>query len=243
MFKKTKIIQYGEWFSIDETLSCCSCRTKFIQNIPRKPAGKGILSYCLCKPNVPYVFNIMFYRGKSIKGATNIGSKIFKKIVDDNIDIFSKCTNVTLFMDSFFSNVQLGFILESMGINFVSTIIGKRKYVPDVVRSFEDMENGEVRCFKMFGSEMKFIQIKDKTHDTTLLTNDRNINEVVKVYRRSNFSNCDFYEKEITFSQHKYRHGMCGVDIFNRGCSMVNVRRRTPRWTVLILKYLLMPLW
>ena len=40
--KETKVMDYGNSFSIDETLSYCSCRTKFIQKIPRKPVGKGI---------------------------------------------------------------------------------------------------------------------------------------------------------------------------------------------------------
>ena len=77
--KETKVISYGESFSIDETLSYCSCRTKFIQKIPRKPAGKGMLSFCLCKPNVPYLCNIMFYRGKSIEGKKTLDQKLLLK--------------------------------------------------------------------------------------------------------------------------------------------------------------------
>ena len=230
--KETSVVNYGDSFSIDETLSYCSCRTKFIQKITRKPAEKGILSYCLCKPNAPYVFHIMFYRGKSIKGANNVGSKIFTKILEDNYEIFSNCTHVKLFMDSFFSNVQLGLLLDWAGISFISTLSSNRKYIPEVVKSFKGMDNGDVRCFKVCGSELKFIQVKDKLHDTTLFTNESNINKVVKVYRRNNYPNSQFYEKEITFAQYEYRHGMCGVDIFDRGCSVVNVRRRTTRWTV-----------
>ena len=135
-------------------------------------------------------------------------------------------------MDSFFSNVYLGLILDNNKINFTSTLSPNRKLIPEVVKSFKDMDNGDVRCFKICGSNLRFVQIKDKRHDTILLTNNVNTNNVVKVYRRSNFINCEFYEKEITHSQHEYKQGMCGVDVFDRCCSVINVRRRTIRWTV-----------
>ena len=230
--KETKVSNYGKSFSIDETLSYCSCRTKFIQKIPNKPAGKGILSYCLCKPNVPYLCHIMFYRGKSVDGAKNIGSKIVAKMINENENILKHCEKPKLFMDSFFSNIPLGLILDNNGIDFIATLSSNRKYIPDVIKRFENMENGDVRCFKVCGSKLRFVQIKDKKHDTILLTNYNNTNDVVKVYRRSQFANCEFYEKEITHSQHEYKQGMCGVDVFDRCFSVVNVRRRTMRWTV-----------
>ena len=77
--KETKVMDYGNSFSIDETLSYCSCRTKFIQKIPRKPVGKGILSYCLCKPNIPYLCSIVFYRGKVYREIRTLGQKFLQK--------------------------------------------------------------------------------------------------------------------------------------------------------------------
>ena len=32
---------------------------------------------------------------------------------------------------------------------------------------------------------------------------------------------------------------MCGVDIFDRGCSMINVRRRTSKWTMAYFEVLI----
>ena len=130
-------------------------------------------------------------------------------------------------------------ILDNIGIRFISTQCSNRKHVPDIVKSFKNMDNGDVKCFKLCGSNLRFIQVKDKSNDTILLTNYNNTNDVVKVYLKNNYTNCDFYEKGITFLQHEYRHKMCGVDIFNRGCSVINVRRRTTRWSMAYFEILI----
>ena len=174
----------------------------------------------------------MFYRGKSLKGKSNVGSKILIEILNKNKDIIKENNGNKIYMDSFFSNIQLGLILDNIGITFISTTSSNRKFIPDVIKSFDNMKNGDVRCFKVYGSKLKIIQIKDNTHDTILLTNNDNTTEVVKIYRKSNFNENEYYEKEITYQQYEYRHGMCGVDIFDRGCEVVNVRRRTTRWTM-----------
>ena len=239
----TAVNKYGSKMAIDEGLCYTACITKFLQCIARKPACQGLLSYCLCDSQSPYIYYNHFYRGKSINNVGNVGPKIVNELLAQTEFVWKDRNDgitPTIYTDSFFSNTYLcADISINKKMNVICTASKKNAEIPEVVKDFSGLSNGDFRIFDICGCNLKYIQVKDFSKDLIIITSVNDCNSIISCIKKSFSSkDYDYYEKEVSVAQKTYMYGMRGVDTMDYCTKVISVRRRTPRWTCVEFEHL-----
>ena len=236
--KNTTIDEYGSNISVDETMIYAGCRTTFKIHIPSKPANQGLLFYNACDAVDRFMFYIKFYRGKVESPSCSVGEKLLLSIINE-IKYIKESVHITVFVDSFFTNICSAYELDAVrDVSVIGTVSKRNHDTPDSVYDFSKMKDGQYVIYDVNGSNIKYIKIKDRNRELLMLSTVQRNNEIVEVVKE-NYLREKNYTKDISITQKEYTAYMHGVDIFDYCTSLTTCRRRTSRWSSITFEHLL----
>jgi hypothetical protein len=121
----------SECVAVDESMVKFKGRLSFRQYLPSKPIKWGINAWCLCEFSTRYSYNIQVYTGK-VDGVQEKGLS-HRVVMDMASPILGR--NMRLFMDNFYTSVNLLNALRIRGVMACGTIRANRTGLPTGLKS------------------------------------------------------------------------------------------------------------
>ena len=149
--RSNKLFNPGECLSLDETLIRSFGRIKFKVRIVSKSARYGIKIYVVTDARTSYVLKVIVYTGRSNEEQEDRSKKtvtVVKKLLED-----FKGTNRHVFIDRFYTSIELLGVLDSYGIRTTGTVMANR--LPKGVRiakasqEFKAMARGDAIKYRL----------------------------------------------------------------------------------------------
>lgn len=135
--KFLKCFKPGETLAVDESMIKFKGRSCLKQYMPKKPIKRGYKVWVLADKS-GYCYKFQIYTGKT-------GDKTEKKLGETVVKTLCECleyTNRKIFIDNYFTSIQLMEHLREKGIYACGTINKARKELP-VFKNDKDMERGK----------------------------------------------------------------------------------------------------
>lgn len=241
-------------FSIDEAMEPYYGRHHLKQFIRGKPIRFGFKFWCLNTSTgyllkfIPYTgkhftsinashkyFIIVIFLGKSGRDtSTPLGESVVKTLAENIITEGS-----SIFIDNFFTSLQLLEEFKSKKINIVGTIRKNRienAPLPDLTKS----ERGSSCVLQDRDTEITLIRWHDNSQ-VTMATNMTDTDIVLQESTCTRYSGIQ--KKKVTIPQpeliKRYNGGMGGVDLFDQQRGLYRIRIRSKKWYWPIFRFML----
>jgi hypothetical protein len=150
--RSKKLFSPGEeCLSLDETLIRAFGRIKFKVRIISKSARYGIKIYVVTDARTSYVLQVIVYTGKNTN-ETEDGMKKTVQVVTKLLEDYMG-TNRHVFVDRFYTSLELLRVLDANGIKMTGTVMGNR--LPKGVRvakasqEFKSMARGDATKYRL----------------------------------------------------------------------------------------------
>lgn len=150
--RSNKLFNPGECLSLDETLIRSFGRIKFRVRIISKSARYGIKIYVVTDAKTSYVLKVIVYTGRSNNVTEDDGTKKTVTVVKTLLEDF-KGTNRHVFVDRFYTSLELLRVLDTYGIRMTGTVMANR--LPKGVRiaksspEFKAMARGDSISYRL----------------------------------------------------------------------------------------------
>ena len=133
--------QPRQHLSIDEMMIGTRCRISFLQYLPKKPTKWGIKVWILSEAKTGYVLSFQVYTGSENGKDKGVG----RRVVLDLLNGYQG-KNHLLYVDNFYTSVELLLDLLKIGVYCTGTARTNRKYFPkELVPPKTTMEMGNYR--------------------------------------------------------------------------------------------------
>lgn len=213
--------------SVDETLIPCKGRSFLKQYIKNKPHKWGIKLWVLACSATGYVWRFSVYAGKQQDAPEHRLS--YRVVMDLVKGLYHR--NHCIFMDNFYSGVELFVDLLSRGVYAVGTVRRNRKHLPPSVidaAEIKKLKRGE-SIFRRFYA-LLCTTWKD-TRDVTLLSTCHQANGTETV-RRNTVTNGQHAVIDVPVPPciADYNRAMGGVDLADQNSTYYTVKRKTRKW-------------
>ena len=139
--------------SIDEAMVLFKGRSSLRQYMPNKPIKWGYKCWCICDATNGYMYNVDVYTGASGNlDEDGLGATVVQKLLQDLYN-----ANYHVYMDNFFSSVQLAIKLKEKGTLMIGTTRTNRKGWPKDMKNMKkmnkEMQRGESQSEVVIGIE------------------------------------------------------------------------------------------
>jgi len=206
-------MQPQEDLCIDESLVKFMGRLAFKQYIKNKRDRFGVKEFKLCIPPC-YTIALKIYAGKEASAESSVGTKIVMELGEPFLD----CGR-TLYVDNWYSSVELAEQLKTRQTHLVGTIRSNRKSNPkDVVQ--KKLKKGEI-VSKRSDTNVLILKWKDK-RDLYMIST-KHTSEVVENVVRGKIVK----KPKLVID---YNTGKTPIDLSDQMCSYSNPLRRSTKW-------------
>lgn len=226
----TEVYRPQQNLSIDESMMPWRGRVAFRQFIPSKPIRYGIKLYLCCESKSSFVCKMDIYSGK--KGdqvEKDHGPNVVKRFADS----FSGLGH-TVFIDSFFSSVELYEHLRKQGTTATGTIRKDRRGLPSQLGAVK-LQKGQTCELKRDiqgnhgdpddqSASLHAVRFHDKKLVTLLTTCSHGSR--VDSGKKSRTGEAVVIPKLV----HEYNQNMNGVDKFDQHLQYYSFNRKTWKW-------------
>lgn len=237
----------GQQLSLDETLIRAFGRIKFKVRIVTKAARYGIKLYVITDATTAYVLKIVIYTGKSTYGSTDEMDKLKTvQVVERLVEPFIG-THRTIYVDRFYTSVELLKSLEARDLYVTGTMLANR--IPLAIRiaktspTFRNMARGDA-----FKCRLRFQTAEGGTSHAGLvcwrdrnmvycLSNDTNNFEFDECSRRGNGGIIRIPRPLSIANYNKYMGGVDLADMRRLHCNSTIMCQN--RWWLKLFFYLL----
>jgi DNA polymerase III epsilon subunit-like protein len=239
----------GPTLSLDESLVRAFGRIKFKVRIITKSARYGIKIYVLADARTSYVLNVLVYTGQYTYNNNPESNEELKKTVKvcKELCMPFKGSHRVVYVDRFYTSIQLIEELEKMNLYVTGTVMGNR--IPEQLRitkrskEFREMERGdhkmhlyEYETVRGEKSKMGLVCWKDKDI-VYCLTNATNTAPTGHCYRRSQTGRICI-SRPLAIQE--YNTNMGGVDLADqRRLHCNSTIKGLHRWWLKIFFYML----
>ncbi|CAI6371956.1 unnamed protein product [Macrosiphum euphorbiae] len=198
---------------IDESLVKFMGRLAFKQYIKNKRDRFGVKEFKLCIPPC-YTIALKIYAGKEASPESSVGTKIVMELGEPFLD----CGR-TLYVDNWYSSVELAEQLKTRKTHLVGTIRSNRKSNPkDVVQ--KKLKKGEI-VSKRSDTNVLILKWKDK-RDLYMISTKHTSEAVENVVRGKIVK-----KPKVVID---YNTGKTAIDLSDQMSSYSNPLRRTTKW-------------
>ena len=237
----------SQQLSLDETLIRSFGRMKFKVRIVTKAARYGIKVYVITDAATSYVLRVLIYTGKFTYGESfDESMKKTVQVVKHLCEPFSK-TYRTIYVDRFYTSVELLKELKKMDLYMTGTVMKNR--LPVNLRiaktspTFKSMERGDYKRHRL--------KYKDENgqnsyaglvcwHDRDIvycLTNDTNTQDTDHCHRRSKDGLIQLTRPKVISKYNRYMGGVDVADMRRLHCNSTIMGQN--RWWLKLFFYLL----
>jgi len=213
MLNSNNCMQPLEHLCIDESLVKFMGRLSFKQYIKNKRDRFGIKEFKLCIPPC-YTIALKVYAGKEASIEESVGTKIVMELGNPYFD----CGR-TLFVDNWYSSVELAEKLKTRQTHLVGTLRSNRKSNPKQVVK-KKLKKGEVESMRS-DSNVLVLKWKDK-RDLYMISTKHN-SEMVEQHIKGKI-----IEKPKVVID--YNTGKASIDLSDQMSSYSNPLRRSLKW-------------
>lgn len=232
-----KLWQPHEQISIDERMVANKGRYSFRQYIKDKPTKWGMKIWVLADSITGYTWNFDVYLGKRENTGFGLGYTV----------VMNLCKNLfrqgyKLFMDNFYTSIQLFIDLLKEGIVACGTILANRKGFPKELKDYKNFnkvnDRGAMRCMRQ--GNVGFIQWKDNKVVNIITTMHKKLTERMFCQRRTKV-NGEFRHVHVSqpLAISDYNKFMGGVDRSDQMISKYKVLRRTTKFWKTLMYHML----
>lgn len=222
------VYSMGAHGCVDETLVPFRGRVKFLTYMPKKPAKYGIKLLCLTDAHNSYLYNAYIYCGKGTDGSILTAEEKKLKIPTQSVVRLTKCifgTNRNITCDNWFTSLELVEELWRNKLTLVGTLrINKpqipSEFLPNKTRKIGTSLYGftnECTLVSYVPKKSKAVILMSSMHHTQFTDSSNNKPEIISFYNATK----------------------SGVDTLDMKCSNYSANRKTRRWPLAILYYML----
>ena len=235
--KCMKLFQPDEHVSIDERMVPNKGRYAFRQYIKDKPTKWGMKLWVIADAATGYTFDYEVYTGKSstVLSKFGLGYSVVMRLMKS---LFGQ--GYKLFVDNYYTSVQLFIDLLEHNTTACGTILVNRKGIPEIIKGVKAFkgDRGAVRWIR--DKNVVFLQWKDNKTVTFLSSMHNSVNKFNFCNRRSKV-NGEFRRMRVKRPQlvSDYNQYMSGVDKSDQLIGKYNCIRKTTRyWKTLFYHFL-----
>ena len=237
----------GQQLSLDETLLRAFGRMKFKVRIISKAARYGIKLYVVTDAVTSFVLGIIVYTGKfTYSEATTESTKKTVQVVQQLCEPF-RGTFRTIYIDRFYSSVDLLKQLEDMKLYTTGTVLSnripKQLSIAKSSKEFKALNRGDSIChtfhYKTLSGEKKeagLVAWKDRNM-VYCLTNDTSTVEMGECKRRGQGGIITLKRPEVISKYNQYMGGVDVADMRRLHCNSTIMGQN--RWWLKLFFYLL----
>lgn len=214
----------GEALSVDETMVKFKGRLSFKQYLPSKPSTKwGIKVWSLCDADTGFLCRFSVYTGKDKQTGQQekgLASRVVKSLLEG-----LQNKGHVIYLDNFYSSVDLFRDLQGMGFGACGTVRVNRKGLP------QDMKN-----IKKKKGDLPDIWINNQSQILACSWQDTGKVSMISTVGNTGITEVDVRSKKGNRSVYKpnvqvlYNKNMGGVDKFDQYCSTYPYGRRSRKW-------------
>lgn len=215
--------QTGEAITIDEGICAFRGRVGFKIYMPQKPNKYGIKIFMLADANTAYIKNFEVYTGKDPYKDNSAAGTVLRLLSH------MSGSGHTVYVDRFFTSIDLAERLETLNIGLVGTIIKTRKNIPPVMKT-KKLKKGE-QIFRR-KNNILLQRWRDK-RDVWMITTRHTSN-------MSNYINRRGMQLVKPLSVQDYNKNKSGVDLFDQRISYGCFDHRSLKWWRKLAFYFLM---
>lgn len=221
---KTYLDNYepGEALSIDESMIKFKGRLSFKQYLPSKPSSKwGIKVWSLCDSSNGFLLKFKVYTGKeSDNKDEGLGSRVVKDLL-----VGFEFSNRTIYMDNFYSSVNLFNDLKLNGLGACGTVRANRKNLPIEMKTLKKKKGDPPTTWINNSKDMIACSWQDTGKVNMLSTVGDTGVKVTEVRSKTG-------RREVTKPniQICYNKNMGGVDLFDKFCSTYPYGHKSMKW-------------
>ena len=216
--------------SIDEGMVIFKGRNSMKQHMPLKPVKQGFKLWIRADAMTGYVYQFDVYTGRNDSDAGGVGlaARVVQKLAE-SIHI----THTHLAFDNYFSSVELLTDLLDKDLYATCTVRSNRG-LPEIATQRPNLNKGQSEW--MTKSSVAYVQWMD-TKCVHVLSTAFDPNTVVDVKRKQK----DGTRLSVTCPKpvFEYTQHMGGVDRFDQRRSMYSVRRRSRKWWMRLLYFVI----
>jgi len=213
MLNSNNCMQPLEHLCIDESLVKFMGRLSFKQYIKNKRDRFGIKEFKLCIPPC-YTIALKVYAGKEASIEESVGTKIVMELGNPYFD----CGR-TLFVDNWYSSVELAEKLKTRQTHLVGTLRSNRKSNPKQAIK-KNLKKGEVESMRS-DSNVLVLKWKDK-RDLCMISTKHN-SEMVEQHMKGKI----IKKPKVVID---YNTGKASIDLSDQMSSYSNPLRRSLNW-------------
>lgn len=233
---QTNIRQFGAWrtaLSVDEMMAKSYARTALKQFIRGKPIRFGLKFWGLCTVD-GYVLNLDLYCGKNSEIMNHLakcalGSRVVMNLFEPFLETIApgKISQIHLYFDNYFTNLDLLVHLKRLGIRCTGTIRENRVKEKNVIN--KKAPRGTFAVKHESNSGINYITVVD-SKPVSIASTAAGVTPQLSSKRYSSDAQSKI---EIPFPRafHLYNKFMGGVDLHDGHCNNVLPSIRSKKWT------------
>lgn len=225
--KWNSVYSCGASVTLDETMIPTQARSRYLQYAPKKPCKWGIKAFSVTDSKTRYMCKFWVYEGK---GSFNSASEMAVKRTLDFLD----GKRHILYMDSYFSSINVFEYALNKEINCIGMVNKNRKFLPKDVRKRTDINKHDIKYYQK--KNMNLVQYKDKRIMNILSTIPNDEVMGVDYYNKKNKKK---EQKKIPIILVNYSQKMRGVDVNNQLTSYYLFDNRVYKWWKSVFLYIL----
>lgn len=226
------VFQPGQSLSVDETMVKFKGRLSFKQYLPSKPSTKwGIKIWSLCDSETGYLLRFSVYTGREVQQVCKDG--LAERIVKNLLGGLENRGHV-VYMDNFYSSVNLFLELKNRGFGACGTVRANRKNLPL-----------EIKYLKKKKGDLPDIWIEEEYKMLACSWQDTGRVNMLSTVGDAGVTEVDVKSKKGTRKVIKpnvqvlYNKNMGGVDLFDQYCSTYPYGRKSMKWYQTIWHFLI----
>ncbi|XP_041346649.1 piggyBac transposable element-derived protein 4-like [Gigantopelta aegis] len=212
---------YGQ-FSLDESMIKFKGRLGFRQYMPAKPIKWGVKMWSLCEADTGYLYNFQIYTGKD-QGVQEKGLS-HRVVMDLCTPLFG--SNAHVYMDNFYSGIELFHDLRVHGVFACGTIRANRKGLP--IGILPKNTKLEKHQYKVAQKDDLTCCIWQDTKPVLFLSNFHSPDNTGTVSRRNNARQKVIVMTPAIVSD--YQINMGGVDRMDQMIHYYMIKHRSRKW-------------
>ena len=228
----TSVYKSDKEICIDETMIRFKGRLFFKQYLPSKPSAKwGIKIFSMCDSHNGYLLRFSVYTGKEIKSQPKVG--LGATVVHTLLEGFEDMGYI-VYMDNFYSSVNLFLDLKLKNIGACGTVRVDRKGLPPGLSKIQQKRGDLPLIWVNEGNTLLACTWRDTGRVNMLSTvGDSGICKV-KVNSKMGERFVDKPNVQVMYNKF-----MGGVDTFDQLCSTYPFNRKTKKWYQTIYHFII----
>jgi hypothetical protein len=223
LVSKFKTVYFpNEHVAIDESMVKFKGRLAFRQYLPSKPIKWGVKVWSLCESSTGYAWNFQIYTGKE-EGRQEHGLT-YRVVMDLTREL--QGSHMKVFMDNFYSSVQLFQTLRACGLLACGTVRANRKGLPvELLPRNVALERG---AYKVAQKDEMMYSIWQDTKPVLVISNYHDPSEEGTVQRRQGRQNR--VAVKVPLALQDYQMNMRGVDLCDQMIGYYMINHRSKKW-------------